>query len=142
MSEFWFAPVNEDGTYGEPQKLEGVTEITPVTEPSVDEFMVNLLKYEGVGIDPDFGLKAEIFLWYYERKADRDCLTCRNCKEMYRYPGYVTAETCVCTQGLECDTVLYEVKNCPKWEYKPFNEPRQRNPDLDKYPHDYIIEGE
>lgn len=31
------------------------------------------------------------------------------------YPSYVTAEESICRAGLECDTVCFTIKNCPKW---------------------------
>ena len=57
----------------------------------------------------------EIMRLYNEQKSDRGCSTCKNCEHKYNYPDYVTGEECVCTVGLECDTVLFTVKNCPKW---------------------------
>lgn len=52
---------------------------------------------------------------YDEQKGDRGCSTCKNCKHIHDYPGFVTAEESVCIVGLECDTVSFTVKNCPKW---------------------------
>ncbi len=53
---------------------------------------------------------------YKERKKDKGCSTCKNCEHIHNYPGYVTAEESICRVGLECDTVCFTVKNCPKWE--------------------------
>jgi len=52
---------------------------------------------------------------YNEQKGNKGCSTCKNCKHVINYPGFVTAEESICTVGLECDTVLFTVKNCPKW---------------------------
>ena len=52
---------------------------------------------------------------YDDQKEDRGCSTCRYCEHVCNYPGFVTAEESVCKAGLECDTVLFTVKNCPKW---------------------------
>lgn len=58
----------------------------------------------------------ELFLQLYnEQKADKGCSTCKNRKHIHHYPAYVTAEECECAAGLKCDTVLFTVKNCPKW---------------------------
>lgn len=58
------------------------------------------------------------FQLYNEQKADKGCSTCKNCEHVRYYPAYVTGEECECTAGLECDTVLFTVKNCPKWAGK------------------------
>lgn len=47
----------------------------------------------------------------------RGCGTCKNVKCVSHYPGFVTAEECICTVGLQCDTVLFEVNHCPKWVF-------------------------
>lgn len=52
---------------------------------------------------------------YNELKDKKGCSTCKNCKHVYLYPPFVTAEECECTVGLKCDTVLFSVENCPKW---------------------------
>lgn len=52
---------------------------------------------------------------YDNLKVNKGCSTCKNCEYVRKYPDYITAEECVCTVGLECDTVLFTVKNCPKW---------------------------
>lgn len=52
---------------------------------------------------------------YNELKDEKGCSTCKNCTRIYHYPDFVTAEECVCTAGLECDTVLFSVTNCPRW---------------------------
>ena len=46
---------------------------------------------------------------YNEQAPDKGCSTCKNCKHVAYFPGFVTAEECV------CDTVSFSVKNCPKW---------------------------
>lgn len=55
---------------------------------------------------------------YDEQKSRKGCSTCINCKHVYDYPGFVTAEENVCVAGLECDTVTFEVKDCPEWKGK------------------------
>jgi hypothetical protein len=52
---------------------------------------------------------------YNEFKIKRGCSTCKHCKHVNDYPAFVTAEECICMAGLECDTVLFSVKNCKKW---------------------------
>ena len=47
---------------------------------------------------------------------DRGCSTCENCRHVIDYPGFVTGEENACTVGLECDTVLFRVKNCPQYK--------------------------
>jgi len=47
---------------------------------------------------------------------DRGCSTCGNCRHVREYPDFVTGEENECTVGLECDTVLFRVKNCPKYK--------------------------
>ena len=49
-------------------------------------------------------------------KKEKGCSTCKHCKHVQNYPGFVTAEECECQVGLECDTVLFQIKNCEKWE--------------------------
>lgn len=51
-----------------------------------------------------------------EMAEEKGCSTCLHCKHVCNYPGFVTGEECECDAGLECDTVLFRVKNCPKWE--------------------------
>ena len=52
---------------------------------------------------------------YNEQKHEKGCSTCKNCKRIYHYPDFVTAEECECTVGLKCDTVLFSITNCPNW---------------------------
>jgi hypothetical protein len=52
---------------------------------------------------------------YNKFKKEQGCSTCKNCKHIINYPAFVTAEESICTVGLECDTVTFKVKNCPKW---------------------------
>jgi hypothetical protein len=56
--------------------------------------------------------------WVDNLRKERGCSTCNNCEHIYNYSAFVTAEECICTAGLECDTVLFRVKNCPRWEYR------------------------
>ena len=52
---------------------------------------------------------------YNELKDKRGCSTCAHCKHVNDYPAFVIAEECVCMAGLECDTVLFTVKDCKEW---------------------------
>lgn len=52
---------------------------------------------------------------YNEQKKEKGCSTCKHCVCVRHFPGFVTGEECECTAGLECDTVTFRVKNCPKW---------------------------
>ena len=57
---------------------------------------------------------------FNEQAQDRGCTTCSHCVHIQSYPRFVTAEECKCDAGLECDTVLFSVKNCPKWRKENF----------------------
>ena len=48
--------------------------------------------------------------------VEKGCITCKHCKHVIDYPGFVTGEECECDVGLECDTVLHSVKYCDQWE--------------------------
>ena len=52
---------------------------------------------------------------YYELAEKKGCSTCKHCIHVRNYPGFVTAEECECSAGLECDTVLFSVENCTEW---------------------------
>ena len=52
---------------------------------------------------------------YNEQRNEKGCSTCKHCVRVRNLPGFVTGEECECTAGLECDTVTFRVKNCPKW---------------------------
>ncbi len=52
---------------------------------------------------------------YKQQAPNKGCSTCKNCIRVMNLPGFVTGEECECTAGLECDTVLFSVKNCPRW---------------------------
>lgn len=52
---------------------------------------------------------------YDKQKAYKGCSTCKHCIHVSNYPGYVIGEGYDCEAGLECDTVLFSVKNCPAW---------------------------
>lgn len=52
---------------------------------------------------------------YDKQKAGKGCSTCKHCAHVRNYPGFITGEECECDAGLKCDTVLFSVKNCPKW---------------------------
>ena len=62
--------------------------------------------------------QADIMRWYNQLKDEHGCSTCAHCEHICDYPAYVTGEECVCKAGLECDTVLFSVKNCEKWRGK------------------------
>lgn len=51
-----------------------------------------------------------------EQKVKKGCSTCKNIRHVIDYPGFVTGEENECTAGLTCDTVLFSVTDCPKWE--------------------------
>lgn len=51
-----------------------------------------------------------------ELKVKKGCSTCKHCIHVIDLPGFVTGEECECDAGLECDTVLFSVENCPRWE--------------------------
>ena len=57
------------------------------------------------------------YLELHKRLAkEKGCSTCKDCADTgIRYPGFVEAEMFECLAGLECDTVHFKVKNCPKW---------------------------
>ncbi len=58
---------------------------------------------------------AKFIALHKELAKDRGCETCRNTRHMVDYPGFVTGEENECTAGLECDTVFFTVRNCPRW---------------------------
>lgn len=49
---------------------------------------------------------------------EKGCCTCNYCRHVIDYPGFVTGEESKCDVGLQCDTVYFSVRNCPKWERK------------------------
>ena len=53
---------------------------------------------------------------YNELKQEKGCSTCKHCVHVSDYPAFVIAEECECKVGLQCDTVLFTVKGCKKWE--------------------------
>ena len=59
---------------------------------------------------------------HQELCQEKGCGTCRNCKHVRSFPGYITGEECDCAAGLKCDTVLFSVKNCEKYNQKEFDE--------------------
>lgn len=65
-------------------------------------------------------LNARMKKIFDEAARSRGCSTCANCKHVIDYPGFVTGEENECTAGLECDTVYFTVKNCPKYEEKEY----------------------
>ena len=58
---------------------------------------------------------------YDELAKEKECSTCKYCVHVRSCPSFVTGEECECTAGLKCDTVLFSVSNCPKWEEKKIN---------------------
>lgn len=52
---------------------------------------------------------------HYELAEKKGCSTCKHCVHVRNYPGFVTGEEYECSVGLECDTVLFSVENCPEW---------------------------
>jgi len=59
--------------------------------------------------------KEQLKKAYDSIKGDKGCGSCNHCVHVRDYPGFVTGEECDCLAGLECDTVLFSVKNCPRW---------------------------
>ena len=58
-----------------------------------------------------------VFRNIFEKLSEeKGCSTCSHCKHVQDYPGFVTAEECECDAGLQCDTVLFSVKDCRKYE--------------------------
>ena len=63
--------------------------------------------------------KENYELTFAKLAKEQGCSTCRHCKPNgFDYPNQVTYERNYCDTGLECDTVLFSVKNCPKWEIR------------------------
>ena len=49
--------------------------------------------------------------------VEKGCATCRNKELIGEYnPSWYDCEKYRCTMGLECDTMLSSVKDCPMWE--------------------------
>ena len=65
-------------------------------------------------------LNAKFKKLFDDAAKDKGCSTCANCRHVVDYPGFVTGEENECTVGLECDTVYFTVKNCPKYEEKEY----------------------
>lgn len=57
-------------------------------------------------------------LLYDELKTKKGCSTCKHCIHVIDLPGVTTGEECECNAGLECDTVMFSVENCPRWMEK------------------------
>ena len=55
-------------------------------------------------------------LLHDELAVKKGCSTCKHCIHVRDLPGVMTGEECECDAGLECDTVLFSVENCPRWE--------------------------
>jgi hypothetical protein len=60
--------------------------------------------------------KKRLLSIYREQAEFKGCSTCKYCKHIIDYPGFVIGEECVCLAGLKCDTVLFLINNCPKWK--------------------------
>lgn len=75
--------------------------------------------------DPTPEEKAELYKRlkeiHDEAAKNKGCSTCKNIRHVIDYPGFVTGEENECTAGLECDTVLFRVNNCPLYEEKEFD---------------------
>ena len=141
MSKFLFAKMNEDGTYGEPCEIPGAIVTVPDLAQGPDTTNVGIASFKSgeieiigtIQLNDQQKFRPEFIQWYMRKSLDKGCITCKKCKEMYRYPGFVSAEECECIDGLECDTYFDRVKNCPNYEFRKYDEPQLRNPDLDKY---------
>ena len=60
--------------------------------------------------------QTEHFMLLYKKfKHEKGCSTCKYCRHIIDYPGFVTGEECLCEAGLACDTVSFSIQNCPKW---------------------------
>ena len=57
-----------------------------------------------------------------EVAKNKGCSTCKNLRHVVDLPGFVTGEENECTAGLECDTVLFRVKNCPKYKERKYKD--------------------
>lgn len=64
---------------------------------------------------------------HMELAKERGCSTCKHTVHVRTLPGFVIGEENECDAGLECDTVLFNVKNCPKWEDGWENEINERD---------------
>ena len=53
---------------------------------------------------------------YNTMAQDKECSTCSHCIHVRAYPDFVMGEECECEVGLQCDTVLFSIKNCPSYE--------------------------
>ena len=60
--------------------------------------------------------RAQRMLIFESLSKREGCETCAHCRRITEYPGFVTGEECECTVGLACDTVLFRVTHCPKYE--------------------------
>lgn len=63
--------------------------------------------------------RARIQELFNEAAKNKGCATCKKCvedKSIGYLPNFVTAERNKCLEGLRCDTVLFSVKNCPRYE--------------------------
>lgn len=76
---------------------------------------------------------------YDECAKERGCSTCWNCKRVKRFPGFVTAEECICIVGRECDTVMFKVKHCEKYKQRPYGEQQLHDPILDEPGVYYVV---
>lgn len=72
-----------------------------IFSPTPEEREENLRKYRNL---------------FNDLKQKKGCSTCKHCVHVADYPDFVTAEECECKAELQCDTVLFTVKNCEKWE--------------------------
>ena len=63
-------------------------------------------------------LDDELYQLHKELAKYRGCPTCKHCIHVVNYPSYFTGEECECNIGLQCDTVLFTVTDCEKWEDK------------------------
>ena len=65
---------------------------------------------------------AKAFKVFKDVAKSEGCATCSHCIHVIDYPGFVTGEECECSVGLECDTVLFKVNHCPKYEEREWRE--------------------
>ena len=83
--------------------------------------------------------RAKIKKLHDELAKKKGCSTCKNTYQVRRLPGFVTGEECICKAGLECDTVMFKVENCEKYEEADPFEENDHDPILDDPRYTYIL---
>ena len=83
--------------------------------------------------------RAKYMAMFDKLAQKKGCSTCKNTYRVKRLPGFVTGEECICKAGLECDTVMFKVKNCKKYEKAEPFEKEDNDPILDDPKYMYIL---